>query len=73
MANLTNMRKHIFPSLMEAYKEWENSNDLSALHELAEKSRTHWLDLSQQILALFNQYGDNSHEHIEQLVNNNTL
>jgi len=25
------------------------------------------------MLALFNQYGENSHEHIEQLVENNTL
>jgi hypothetical protein len=73
IANLTNMRRHIFPSLMEAYQDWENSNDVSALQQLVEKGRTHWLQQSKQILALFNQYGDNSHEHIEQLVNNNTL
>lgn len=73
MANLTNMRKHIFPSLISAYSKWAENNDISELAELIKPSEAHWLDMAAQMLELFNQYGDDSHEHIEKLVNNNVL
>ena len=73
MANLTNMRKHIFPTLVDAYEDWLESNDTSRLVELVDDSRAHWQNIATEMLALFNQYGENSHERIEQLVENNTL
>ena len=73
MANLTSMRKHIFPSLLEAYQDWLESDDTSELIELVDDSRQHWKSLATEMLALFDQYGENSHESIEQLVENHTL
>ena len=73
MANLTSMRKYIFPALVEAYNDWLESNDTSRLIELVAHSRGHWKNTATEMLALFNQYGENSHERIEQFVENNTL
>ena len=52
-ANLTNMRKHLSPSLLSAYNDWLKSGDLSQLKELITLNRTHWLSLSKKILTLF--------------------
>lgn len=73
MANLTSMRKHIFPTLVDAYDEWLESKSTSRLELLVDKSKEHWQNIATEMLALFNQYGENSHEHIEKLVENNTL
>ncbi len=73
IANLTSMRKHIFPALLEAYDDWLDSKDTSRLDALVAQSRNHWQAVASEMLALHGQYGENSHEHIEQLVNNNTL
>ncbi len=73
MANLTSMRKHIFPTLVDAYDEWLESKNASRLELLVDKSKGHWQNIATEMLALFNQYGENSHEHIEKLVENNTL
>jgi hypothetical protein len=73
MANLTSMRKHIFPSFVGAYSEWLENRNIEQLEKLVDKSKTHWQQIASEMLALFNQYGENSHEHIEQLVENNRL
>ena len=39
MANLTSMRKHIFPSLIAAYSAWLENNDISQLQKLVDISR----------------------------------
>ncbi|MGB5278108.1 MAG: Sfum_1244 family protein [Gammaproteobacteria bacterium] len=73
MANLTSMRKHIFPTLTGAYNDWLESNDTAVLNELVNDSKNHWKNIATEMLAIFDQYGENSHEHIELLVENNTL
>ncbi|NNJ96493.1 MAG: hypothetical protein HKP12_04980 [Gammaproteobacteria bacterium] len=73
MANLTSMRNHIFPSLIEAYNDWSQSDDTARLTELVGTGKEHWQNVAAEMLALFDQYGENSHEHIEQLVKNSTL
>lgn len=73
MANLTSMRKHIFPALMEAYNDWCTSRDTARLEELVDKSRSHWRAVATEMLAIFNEYGENSHERIEELMKNSTL
>ena len=73
MANLTSMRKHIFPTLVGAYNDWLENRNIDQLEKLVDKSSTHWQHIASEMLALFNEYGENSHEHIEQLVQNNTL
>jgi hypothetical protein len=73
MANLTSMRKHIFPSLNDAYDDWLESGNPVRLESLVDKSRSHWQSVAIEMLALYEQYGENSHEHIEDLVNKSTL
>jgi len=73
MANLTSMRKHIFPKLDDAYNDWVENGDPTALESLVDKSRSHWQSVATEMLALYEQYGENSHEPIEDLVNKNTL
>ena len=73
MANLTSMRKHVFPSLLEAYDDWLGSRDTSRLDALVAESRNHWQNIAGEMLALYGQCGENSHQHIEQLVNDNIL
>jgi hypothetical protein len=73
MANLTSMRKHIFPALLDAYNEWLQNGNTAKLEKLVDESRNHWQNIAGEMLALFRQYGENSHQHIEQLVNANTL
>ena len=73
IANLTNMRKHIFPALINTYADWLKNNDYTKFDALIDESQSHWKNLSEQMLVLFEQYGENSKQHIEILVNNNTL
>ena len=73
MANLTSMRKHIFPAFVDAYNEWKQSGNATKLERLVDTGKHHWQGIAAEMLALFNQYGENSHPHIEQLVENNTL
>ena len=76
-ANLTNMRKHLFPSLVNAYQHWQQSGDITHLQNTAKQNKSHWLSLCQKILHLFQQAQENtggnlkqdSANAIEQLVN----
>lgn len=52
-ANLTNMRKHLFPSLMDGYQQWLKNKNINALSEIIKKGKPHWQTLAQEILALF--------------------
>jgi hypothetical protein len=51
-ANLTNLRKQIFPTAIEAYQRWSESNDLSHLSDLAQQSTDHWTKTIHNILAI---------------------
>lgn len=72
-ANLSSLRKLIFPSLMNAYKEWHATSDVSALRKLVNKSLTHWLNIAKNMMQLQKQYGDASHAHMEALIKSNYL
>ena len=72
-ANLTNMRKLIFPALLDAYLQWAANGNVDVLNRLVDTSAQHWQRVAEQMLALHRQYGENSHERIEQLVDENYL
>ena len=72
-ANLSSMRKVIFPSLMTAYKEWVDHNDLSAIRNVIGKAEKHWITLAQSIMALYKKHGDKSYPHMESLIKSNYL
>ena len=53
-ANLTHMRKHIFPMLANAYPQWLDDRNDDRLARIVEQARPHWQTLSEQILSLAN-------------------
>ena len=72
-ANLSSMRKVLFPSLMDAYNEWIDHNDLSAIKKLINKSEKHWLGLAQSMIELYRKHGDDSYPRMESLIKSNYL
>lgn len=72
-ANLTNMRKLMFPSLLSAYQNWIESHKTSALQKTIDKSMPHWQNITNQMLELHKRHRDKCSTHIESLVTNNYL
>jgi len=72
-ANLTGMRKEIFPSLMSSYQQWLNNNNISDLALLAEKSRQHWTKLAKQLLNHYQKNGINAVSEFDKLIYKNIL
>ena len=72
-ANLSSMRKMIFPSLPSAYNSWINSGNSSKLKSLISIANDHWIDIAKQMLGLYKQHGDSAQTKIEALINNNYL
>jgi hypothetical protein len=72
-ANLTNMRKHLFPSLMQAYHDWCEHQDIDIIASKVDTALAHWRDLSQQMLALHQQDAQTCSVKIEALVEGSQL
>ena len=53
MANMTNMRKELFPKLVSAYEIWTITGNTRELEQLVDRSALHWQALSMKILELF--------------------
>ncbi len=51
-ANLTFMRKELFPSAMSAYLHWVDTGEISALMEVAHKGALHWEKTLRAMLAI---------------------
>jgi Family of unknown function (DUF6866) C-terminal domain/Family of unknown function (DUF6866) N-terminal domain len=73
IANLTSMRQLIFPALLDAYRQWTDNGNIETLSQLIDTSAQHWQRIAEQMLVMHREYGENSHEHIEQLVDANYL
>jgi len=72
-ANLDSMRKLIFPSIMNSYKEWLKAGDKSPIKNLINKSESHWLNISKSLMQIHKKHGDESFSHMEALINSNYL
>ena len=70
-ANLTNMRKHIFPSLLDAYNRWCEDKDIKSIEQTVNASLDHWQNIAGQMLALHQQDAQQCSVRIEALVNDN--
>jgi hypothetical protein len=69
-ANLNNMRKHIFPALMQAYNRWCENNDIGQIERTVNSAVNHWLSVAQQMLALHQQDPEHCSVKIQTLVDN---
>ena len=72
-ANLNNMRKHIFPSLVNAYEQWCESNNINTIEQTVTSSLGHWRNIAEQMLALHQQDTEQCSVRIEALVNNSHI
>lgn len=50
IGNLTNMRKDLFPSLLNAYTSWVSNMDYSHLQAITEQGAHHWQQVCQSVL-----------------------
>jgi len=67
-ANFSDMRKELFPELLEAYREWVVDDDLSRLETLIDQGSLRWRNTGADILALYRELGESAGEAINQLV-----
>lgn len=72
-ANLTNMRKHIFPSLVQAYESWCETKDISLIEDTVTTALDHWRQIAEQMLALHQKDAERCSVKIESLINNNHI
>ena len=72
-ANLTNMRKYIFPSLIEAYNQWCENKKISTIENTVTNALNHWQTISQQILSLHQHNAKQCADEIELLVSRNHI
>ena len=54
-ANLSNLRKELFPQLVSAYEIWSVTGDLAPLQAVATQAADHWQSLAEELLELYHQ------------------
>jgi hypothetical protein len=67
-ANLSALRRELFPTLDRAYQDFAAARDLAPLKRAVREGRSHWLSLSNRILDLWHADGAGSARPIERLV-----
>jgi hypothetical protein len=72
-ANLTSLRKMLFPSLLDAYSHWEQTGKPDRLAQLTEAGRSHWMSLAQEIVSLNGAREIDLQHKITALVESNTF
>ncbi len=73
IANLSNLRKSLFPGLLSAYESWARSGSPVELNKAANSARGHWLTLAQEILELYRHKGSDCQDEITALVEQRIL
>ncbi len=72
-ANLTAMRKELFPGFQNAYQTWVDTNNLKPLKRLVAKGVQHWSGVAGDMLACYEQQGSRSLSDLEKIVVGNSL
>ncbi len=67
-ANLTYMRKDLFPSAMTAYQHWCDSGKTDQLHDLTHSAAEHWRKTLQSMLAVARKNAQNPASPIVELI-----
>ncbi len=53
LANLSNLRRALFPALPLAYEKWLAGDDLAPLARVVASAQTHWLDTAQRLITTY--------------------
>lgn len=70
-ANLTGMRKYLYPNLIATYSKWQETHDPQLIHSVADKGTQYWLDLAQSALSIFLKDPNTAQKKIVQLIEEN--
>ncbi len=73
IANMGNLRKSLFPTLLSAYESWTRSGSPVELNRAASSARGHWLMLAEEVLELYRHRGSNCQDEITALVEQRIL
>ena len=68
-ANLTGMRREIFPEALNAYNEWVSTNNLNVLEKLCIMGKNKWLNVANEIKQTYLRDNAVVNEHLEAIVN----
>jgi hypothetical protein len=72
-ANLSGMRKLVYPSLLEAYEHWVDQDDLAPLAGQIEQGHHHWLKVAREMIELHESGAKTAWKDIESLLENRQL
>ena len=71
-ANLTNMRKYLYPGLLTAYDKWQETGNETALQNTLLSAQKHWSTLAEKILDIY-QKNNQPQKQIETLIESSRL
>ena len=72
-ANLTSVRKELFPSFQKAYQAWVDTNNLQPLKKLVAKGVRHWSFVAGDMLACYEKTEGRGLDELERIVAENPL
>ncbi len=72
-ANLSGMRKLIYPALLDAYDQWVVHEDISPLEEQVEHGLEHWRKVAQELLQLHESRIKTAWQDMESLIEHRQL
>ncbi len=67
-ANLSPLRKDLFPALVKAYSEWVDNDDLQQLKRVVRDGKLHWLSVADRIIDAYGRRPDCCATPIEALI-----
>jgi len=67
------MRRELFPGLLQAYQQWQNSGEQKPLEKMVQEGKQHWAEAGNHITALYRATGPESAAEIAIYVENNIL
>lgn len=73
IANLTHLRKDLFPSLLAAYEEWMNTLDFSKFKKTVDAGTSHWENICQTVLKSWRDDKDTEQQRLIEIIENNKL
>jgi hypothetical protein len=73
IANLTNMRKQLYPSLIAAYEIWTTTGDKRAFECCTSDSVAHWQILCEDILVIYRQKSAGYQQELVSLIESSPL
>ena len=73
IANMSNMRKEVFPELVSAYEIWSATGDSGELEQVTERAANHWQALAEELLTVAAGDHDDTGQALVRIIEARTL